>query len=288
MSNLTKILIILLSLSSIFLCGAVITYVGTANNYKKQADTWKSRSRASEAASAQASKQLNEKTSEWQALKAQLEAENQRLRDEKNEIAVELRNAERQNLEYQGRVNSWAGVVSSFEQTIANMEQSRDLMQQQLEDTREDMIAERRKLNEITASLYEKIVQLKQLEADRRRFLEEKQQLEEQMTKIMDGTPQTQKTQPVTQKPGQAQPAMDSYSSPTGLSGVVHEISNQLVTISLGSADGVKQGMIFHATRGDDFLADIVITDVDTNKSAGVLELVQERPRIGDYVSTSL
>ena len=34
MNNLTKILIVLLSLFSIFLCSAVITYIGTANNYK--------------------------------------------------------------------------------------------------------------------------------------------------------------------------------------------------------------------------------------------------------------
>ena len=36
MSPLTKILIVLLTLSSIFLCGIVVTYVGNADNYKEQ------------------------------------------------------------------------------------------------------------------------------------------------------------------------------------------------------------------------------------------------------------
>ncbi len=35
MSTLTKILIVLLTISSIFLCGIVVTYVGSATNYKK-------------------------------------------------------------------------------------------------------------------------------------------------------------------------------------------------------------------------------------------------------------
>ncbi len=41
MSTLTKILIVLLSLFSIFLCGAVVTYVATATNFKNALETQK-------------------------------------------------------------------------------------------------------------------------------------------------------------------------------------------------------------------------------------------------------
>ena len=51
---------------------------------------------------------------------------------------------------------------------------------------------------------------------------------------------------------------------------------------------GVKEGMKFHVTRGDEFICDILITDVDTEEAVGVLELVQQQPNVGDTVSTNL
>ena len=39
MSTLTKVLIIVLSVSSIFLCGIVATYVGSASDYKERYET---------------------------------------------------------------------------------------------------------------------------------------------------------------------------------------------------------------------------------------------------------
>ena len=38
MSNLTKVLIVLLTISSIFLCGIVVTYVANADNYRQKYD----------------------------------------------------------------------------------------------------------------------------------------------------------------------------------------------------------------------------------------------------------
>ena len=40
MSTLTKVLIVLLTVASIFLCGVVVTYVASADNYKKM---WENR-----------------------------------------------------------------------------------------------------------------------------------------------------------------------------------------------------------------------------------------------------
>ena len=72
------------------------------------------------------------------------------------------------------------------------------------------------------------------------------------------------------------------------LNGLIAEVGESLVTISIGADDGVSRGMVFHVTRGDEFICDVVITNVDTNKAAGVLELKLKQPRIGDNVSTKL
>jgi hypothetical protein len=63
---------------------------------------------------------------------------------------------------------------------------------------------------------------------------------------------------------------------------------NSMAQISIGAADGVKESMKFHVTRGDQFVCDILILDVDAEKAVGILELVQQPPKVGDNVSTSL
>jgi hypothetical protein len=63
---------------------------------------------------------------------------------------------------------------------------------------------------------------------------------------------------------------------------------NKMVSISIGTADGVKEGMKFHVTRGDKFICDILIIDTDAENAVGAMELVQEQPRTGDTVTTNL
>lgn len=77
---------------------------------------------------------------------------------------------------------------------------------------------------------------------------------------------------------------------PIALKCLVSEIDakNSMATVSIGSADGVKEGMKFHVTRGDEFICDILIIEVDTDKAVGVLELVQQLPKVGDNASTNL
>ena len=72
------------------------------------------------------------------------------------------------------------------------------------------------------------------------------------------------------------------------LQGFINAVDPQsnLVTISIGSADGVRQGMVFHVTRGDTFVCNLRITDVDSEISAGTMEIVVSQPRRGDRIST--
>ena len=46
--------------------------------------------------------------------------------------------------------------------------------------------------------------------------------------------------------------------------------------------------MKFCVYRGDEYICDILIITVDSKESVGVLELVQQEPKVGDKVSTNL
>ncbi len=287
MSTFTKIFIVLLSLFSIFLCGTVVTYVGNVNNYKALFEDTEALNRSLTSENTSLKRQYNEKVALMKEQEKKLTERIQQFEDDNSKLAVDLRKSERMSLEYQGRVNSWAGILTSFEQTIANLEQSLKLTQKQLNKANSEGIKDRKELNEITASFYEKMVQMESLEAARRRLLEQKTDLEKRMNQIMGpDTFGSRAVQPVTPDIDSARPSV--IFGGADLNGLITEVGESMVIISIGSADGVKKGMVFHVIRGDDFISDILITDVDTNKSVGVLDLVQQPPRIMDNVSTRL
>jgi len=73
--------------------------------------------------------------------------------------------------------------------------------------------------------------------------------------------------------------------SGTPVSGHVTEVDGDLVTVSVGSADGVKKGMRFVIYRGEEYIGDMVVSAVDPNESAGRLQITAATPTTGDVVT---
>jgi len=289
LSTLTKILIVLLSLFSIFLCGTVVTYVGNASNYKALYEAERDARTVAEAERASAQRQYDEQVQFVSSLKRDYNERIQALEEEKSKLMADLSSAERASLQYQARADSWQGIVTGFEQTIGNLEMSLKTTRQELDNIRKADIQESKEFNELTNRLYETMVQLEALRADKRRLLEEKSALEEQLKQAADGAAAVAKAAEnvVTPVRDAARPVV-SIPETTDIKGIVTEVGESLISVSIGSADGVKKDMVFHVTRGDEFICDVVITNVDTNKAAGVLELKVDQPKIGDTVSTKL
>jgi parvulin-like peptidyl-prolyl isomerase len=175
--------------------------------------------------------------------------------------------------------------MTGFEQSVASMLESLKLTRDQLEKARAQNIKDQKDLNQITADLYERIVELQRLEAERRRILEQKTDLEKQVAQLTNANGSAS-SGPVTQVPGQAKPTPTVAAST--INGLITEMNGSLVTLSVGTADGVEKGMVFHITRGNEFLCDVVVTDADVNKCAGILEMIQQRPQVGDTAATKL
>ncbi len=281
LNSLTKVLVVLLSLFSIFLCGTIVVYIGNANNYKELYEGEKGTNQAIRDSEANLRTLFNEKNTE---MKRQVDSLNEDIRemgDERSAMEVKFRNSERSNRDYESRISNWAGVLEGLQTTIANMTMSQRLTQDELDMSRTDLVKLQKELNEITASFYERVVQMQQLEADKRRLLEKLTYIEGKRVQpvVAERT--------VTMKKAAARSVL---SVPTSLviNGLISDVSPTMVTVSVGSADGVKKGMTFYVTRGDNFICDVIITDVETDKAVGVLELIEAQPRIGDNVSTRL
>ena len=287
MSTLTKVLIVLLSLFSIFLCGTVVTYVGNANNYKELYDTARGDMTVLAAEAASTQRQCKEQVDAVGLLKKGYIEEIELLEVAKGELMADLRSAERTSLQLQARADSWQGLLTGSEQTVGTLVISLDAVRKELDKVRTDDIEENKEFNELTDRLYETMVQVLALQAANRRLLEEMSGLEDQLNPAAGGRTTAAKANVVTPVKGSARAAV-SMPETTDLKGLVSAVDESLVSVSIGSADGVEMDMIFHVTRGDEFICNVVITHVDTNKAAGVIDLKVDQPKIGDTASTKL
>ena len=293
MSTLTKVLIVLLTIASIFLCGIVVTYVANADNYKQKYESqnngYQAAKRNEDNAKTQLNNTIEEKNKEAEKLGEQVAS----LEEQINKLKGDLANAERDRDDAARKVNNWAAIVMDFSKTIENNQQLvKDALAER--DTKEaELIKQGKELKDTTAALMENMAIVRQLQEGSKRLLEEKTELQNKLDQylrqygkaIAAPSPVT----PMREAVRVAPPTKD-----IDLNGMITEVDlkNLLAEISIGAAEGVKAGMRFHLTRNDKFICDIVILDVWPEKAVGWLELLQEQPqnqpKINDKVSTNL
>ena len=279
LSTLTKILVVLLSLFAIFLCGTIVTYVSTATNYKAAYEETNDDLKKLKRSNTSYIKQLEAKKNEMEEMSDELGDEIAALEADKLRIAGELKNADRAKIAMAEKVQNLAAAALKFESTVGGMETSLKETRADLDKARAEGIKLSKNLNEITASLEEKMAQLESLDAEKKRLLEEKAQIE-------SGSSSAVVFEPVTQVQDTAMAAVEPMSE-VSIDGVISEVDGSLVTISIGAADGVQKGMILHVIRNEGFVCDIKITEVDDEMAAGTTQLVQQQPQAGDTVSTA-
>ncbi len=290
MSTLTKILIVLLTISSIFLCGIVVTYVANADNYRQKYNDLKAETDASRENVKSLKIQLNEKIAGNRQLEDKLNNEITTLKAEIDQLQANLNNVEREKATLLQKVNSWTSITKDFYETTDKQGQLLKNTLNELNKIQAEQIKERRELNETTSALVEKMAIIETLQAGKKRLLEEKTELQSRLDRFLQPMGKVAATPvPVTLEMAIARPA-GVATKDIDLKGLVKQVDlkNSMASISLGTADGVKEGMKFYVTRGDEFICEILIIDVDTEEAVGVLERVQDQPKVGDNVSTNL
>jgi seryl-tRNA synthetase len=290
LSTLTKILIVLLTLSSIFLCGIVVTYVANADNYRQKYNNIRTDNDSLSQKNEDLTKQINEKIEQKKQAENKLNSEISALKLEKSEIQTKLDNAERDKAELLAKVNSWTSITKDFYTTNDKQGQLLKNTLEEKDKLLEEQIRQRKELDETTNALQEKMAIIETLQTENKRLVEEKTELQNKLDQFLQPMGKTAAAAvPVTPKEEAAQPVTTEVRE-IALQGLIKavDLKNSLATISIGKADGVKEGMRFHVTRGNEFLCDILIVDVDTDEAVGVLELVQQQPNVGDTVSTNL
>lgn len=294
MSTLTKILIVLLTLSSIFLCGIVVTYVANADDYRQQNTALSDNLRTERAKSRNTASLLEGKKNQCQNLENKLNNEIASLRTQIRKVNTDLTNAEREKAKLLQDYTNMASVVQTSAQTAQQQTQLFENAQQQLKTVKDEQIKERKELDDIAATLNEKMAIITMLEDDIRRLQQEKVGLQGKLDKFLRDfgkepvapvvvTPPRATARPVTALPPPADKKIDLKALVT-----LVDLKNSVAEISIGSAEGVRKDMKFYVTRGNEFICEIWIHYVDADRAVGDLKLVQRQPKTGDSVTTSL
>jgi len=292
LSTLTKVLIVLLTIASIFLCGIVVTYVSNAENYRQMYNKLKADKDAAVENEKNAKKQLNlaieEADKREQLLKENINA----LTIQVGQLNTKLTEAQRKASQAVTQENIWRDINTKFLSTNEDLRKLLEGKLAELKSVDARRIQGDKELKETTATLIEKMAIIDSLQRQTKLLLEEKTDLQNELGKYLQPSGQAVaapvSVTAVKETARVAVPAVD-----IGLNGSITtvDLENSLAQISIGSADGVKQNMKFHVTRADKFICDIVILDVEPEKAIGTLELMdvtKEQPKAGDNVSTNL
>lgn len=293
MSTLTKILIVLLTLSSIFICAIVVIYAANADNYRQLYNTQRSQKDSLQESVNSLKKQLTTKEVEKNDLEDKLTDQISALKIEVEELKGQIKDSEREKSNLLQRVDRFAADVETFTKTNAD---NRALLEDTIKTWKKveaDLIKEQSQHKETARLLLEKLAIIQTLETEKKQLLEEKFVLQSRLDKLLQPTGKVP-TVPVTvtSEKDIARPAPVTTKD-IGLKGLVAavDLKNKMANISIGKADGVKEGMKFHVTRGDEFICDILIIDVEAEQAVGVLELMEvtkQQPQTGDNVTTNL
>lgn len=293
MSTLTKVLIVLLTVASIFLCGIVLTFVVGAVQYKQKSDDLTRRYQAAKEAENNANTQFNELKNKTDEEKLALGKQMAALQEQINSLRADLKQTEIDRDDARRREDSWEAASKDFAKTVEVNNQLRSEAEAKLKNVTADLIKEQAEHKQTSTALLEKMTIISVLEDKARQLLEEKTELQSRLDKMLQGygklvTPPV----PVTATPQEARVAPPTED--INLKGLITSVNlpDKLAEISIGEADGVTKGMRFHATRGDKFICDVVILDVEPSKSVGWLEMLKEGtdnlPKISDEVRTNL
>jgi myosin heavy subunit len=293
LSTLTKFLIILLTIASIFLCGTVVTYVANAQNYKQLWTDLKNEAAAAKENAKDAKDELNKTLAQMDQQKTKLDGQIAALQTQVGNLQAQVNQTDREKSELLSRVDSLADMVKEFYTTTDTQGQMLKNTVDQLEKVRAEQIQQKAELEATSTSLVEKLAIITLLEDKNKTLVQDNAELNDKLAKLLQQFGKAVVApEPVT--PTKAQKALVApLTKAIGLKGTITavDLKNSLAALSVGAADGVKEGMKLHVTRGDQFICDILVLDVQPQAAVGSLELTevtQLRPKTGDSVSTNL
>lgn len=286
MSILTKLFTVILVVASIVFTTVAVSTTARTTDWKKLANDYEAQYRIADttirnqnAAAAAQIATLRDSINAYDSRDGALRAELAKAREEINakDIALKQAVADRASAEAMNR--GLLAQLSVSENNAEEYRKQRDSLEQRNMDMEKRNLDLNERVNEETAQIAVLLEQRRQYEQQINILKSENEVLSQKARAVATGAQLEHPT-----GAGIAQVTALTPIASTAVRGRVLEIDSDIVTLSVGSADGVKDDMVFVIFRGSQYVGDVKISVVEPNKSAGRLTQSSVAPRADDQV----
>lgn len=290
MSTLTKIFVVLLVVFSIAFTSMTISIVAQMTDWKDLAEKREEHARVADtnlrhahAASAALLATARDEARAHLERISELETQLKAGRNEVVELRSELAQAAAEKSTTEAMNRGLLAQLQTADAGRAEYRKQRDELEHRNIDIQRRSIDLNDRVNELTARIDV--------------LFEQKRQYEQQMNILrgenekLSQAARTLSTSVALEEPaGAAMPDVVALSpvATRAIRGAVLEVSGNLLTISVGSADGVKKDMVFVIHRNGQYVGDLKINLVEPNQSAGRIVRSTATPTPGDEVTDAL
>ncbi|MBN1845806.1 MAG: hypothetical protein JW810_08995 [Sedimentisphaerales bacterium] len=286
MSFLTKLLALLVSLLSIFLCGVVVVFVTNTNNWKQAYEQQKSLTNAAQVYALQRDQAMRDLQARQQTLRDKMDQSIKTLENQNAELLVLWQQEANAKTAAVSRADTAVKVSDALSNLIDNMRKTNNFLQQRLEQAHNDKQVAETRVVELNQELNRERVMVSQLESIRKRNEEKIQALEGQVIELGE---KLQQVSMVSAEPRKLTDQVTIAAPQAGgvpIRGEIVAVRGDRASISVGSSSGVRENMEFQIYRSGQFLGNLVVLQVEPAQAAGRLSRQQGPIVKGDKVST--
>jgi hypothetical protein len=288
LSTLTKVFIVLMVVFAIAFTMTTIAFVGRTTDWRSLATGYQAQTSVVETHMRNlAAAHAAEKTV-WYDEKRALDGQLGTLRTANEAQGKELSDLRDRTATLEGQVADKEALARGL---VSQNQVTQDLLVKQ-QQQRQDLETRNNDLETRNLQLSERV---NELTAQMLVLVQQQQQLEQQVNMLRGSGGRTglsssgggSVSAPAPSTPRVPGPSISSATTPSTapIRGRIVEVDGNLASISVGSADGVQSGTVFVIYRGQEYVGDMEVTDVEPNLSAGRIIRSRSTPRPSDQVT---
>jgi len=292
LSTLTKVFVVLLVIFSVAFTTMTVAMVARTTNWRDLAVKYEERAKiadttlrnliaasaAEEAASRDAIQNHLARISEMEKKLQEGSADVARLRTEQAKLQADKSSADAMNRALVSQVELSREAESKVREQLNTVDRENIDLQQRNVDLNS-------RVNELTA-------QVSVLAEQRRQYEQQLNLLREENEKLSQGAQQPGRSRVMESPTGMALQNVrplggQAVANSAAIRGKILAVNGNLVTMSIGTSDGVRKDMRFVVHRDNDYVADVVVNAVEPDQSAGriVGGSGGRQPQSGDLVT---
>ncbi len=290
MSTLTKVFVVLLVVVSIAFASVSVSIVAQTPNWKDTAEKYQEHARIADtnlrheiAASAALLASARDEVRGHLGKITELETKVQEGRNEAGQLKSDLTRATAEKSSVEALSRGLLAQLQAADASRAEYQKQRNELERSNLDLSQRNVDMNDRVNELTARLD---VQLEQ----KRHCEQQINILRSENERLAQSTRQATIGATLEEPEGAALSGVRAVTAVASraIRGRVVELSGDLITLSVGGADGVKKDMVFVITRDGDYVGDVQVTLVKPDESAGRLITSARAPVTGDSVQDAL